>query len=200
MFLKKNKKMLETIKKIREQTGAGVIDIKKALDEANGKEDDAIKILKKKGLEKADKKSDRNAGEGVIATYVHTNGKVAALVKVLCETDFVAKNEEFQSLAKDIAMQVVAMNPKSVDPEDISIKLVEEQREVWMEEIKKEGKPKDIAEKIIQGKEQKFRNENALLSQSFVKDSDQTVEEVVKEKIAKMGENIVVKEFSRMEL
>ncbi len=192
--------MLETIKKIREQTGAGVIDIKKALDEAKGKEDEAIKILKKKGLEKADKKSDRSAEEGVIATYVHTNGKVAALVKVLCETDFVGKNEEFQELAKDVAMQVVAMNPKSISPEDVSADLIKEQKEIWLEEIEKEGKPKEITEKIIQGKEQKFRSENALLSQSFVKDSDQTVEEMIKEKIAKMGENIVVKEFTRMEL
>lgn len=192
--------MLELIKKIREQTGAGVIDVKKALDEAGGDEKKALEVLRKKGLEKADKKGGREAGEGIISTYVHTNGKVAALVKVLCETDFVARNDEFQEFAKDVAMQVVAMNPVAVSPEKVDDKLVEEQKDFWKEEIEKEGKPAEVAEKIMQGKEQKFRGENALLSQKFVKDQDRTVEEVLKEKISTIGENIVIEDFIRMEL
>jgi elongation factor Ts len=192
--------MLKLIKKIREQTGAGVIDVKNALEEAGGDEVKAIEIIKKRGLEKAGKKSCREANEGLIAHYVHSDGRVAALVKISCETDFVARNEEFQALAKDIAMQVVAMDPKTVSPKDIAKELIDDQKKFWNEELEKEKKPKDIMEKIMQGKEQKFRNENALLSQPFVKDQERTVEEVLKEKIATIGENIVIKEFIRMEL
>lgn len=193
-------KMLELIKKIRNQTGAGVVDVKKALEQANGDEQKAIKVLRKKGLEKAAKKKGRDANEGVVAHYVHTNGKVAALVKVLCETDFVARNEEFRAFAKDLAMQVTAMDPNCVRAEDVPIELVEEQKKIWKEELASENKPVEILEKIMIGKEQKFRAERALLSQAFVKDQERTVEEIVKENIAKIGENIVVEDFVRMEL
>ena len=118
--------MIELIKKIRSETGAGVIDIKKALEEANGNEKDAVDILRRRGLEKAGKKGDREAKEGIIASYVHTNGKVAVLVKVLCETDFVARNDEFKELATDLAMQIAAMNPKSISPEDVSQSFIDE--------------------------------------------------------------------------
>jgi elongation factor Ts len=192
--------MIELIKKIRNQTGAGVIDIKKALEEADGKEKEAVEILKRKGLEKADKKGERSAKEGIIASYVHTNGKVACLIKVLCETDFVARNEEFKELANDLAMQVAAMNPQSVSPQELSQELVDQYKEDWEKEVKQEGKPKEIAQKILAGKEQKFRNEHALLTQSFIKDPDQTVEELIKSKIAKIGENIVVEDFIRMDI
>lgn len=192
--------MIELIKKIRNQTGAGVIDIKKALEEAGGKEIQAIKILKRKGLEKADKKGDRVAKEGVISAYVHTNGKIASLVKLLCETDFVARNDEFKELANDLAMQIAAMDPKSISPDDISPKLIEEHTHDWQKEVEAEGKPEEIASKIIEGKERKFRQENALLTQAFIKDQKKTVAEVVKEKIAKTGENIVVEDFVRIEL
>ncbi len=192
--------MLELIKKIRNQTGAGVIDIKKALDEAKGDETKAIELLRKRGLEKADKKGDRDANEGTIASYVHSNGKVAVLVKLLCETDFVARNEEFVALGEDIAMHIAAMNPKSISPEQFPKDIVEEHKKMWAEELKKEGKPAEIVEKIMAGKEQKLRGENALLSQAFVKDPERTVEEIVKEKAGKMGENIKIGDFSRMQL
>ncbi|HHX58832.1 MAG TPA: elongation factor Ts [Candidatus Moranbacteria bacterium] len=192
--------MLELIRKIREQTGAGVIDIKKALDEAKGDEAEAIKVLRKRGLEKADKKGGRETKEGLIVSYVHNNGKVAALVKLLCETDFVARNEQFIEFAKDLAMQVAAMNPLAVSPEAINEKLVMEQKELWLDDLKKEDKPDEIKQKIIAGKEEKFRKENSLLGQAFVKDSERTVEEVLKEKVATIGENIIIDSFTRMEL
>ncbi|MEA1926178.1 MAG: elongation factor Ts [Patescibacteria group bacterium] len=192
--------MLELIKKIRSETGAGVIDIKKALEEANGSEKDAVDILRRRGLEKAGKKGSREAKEGVIVSYVHTNGKVAVLVKVLCETDFVARNDEFKELANDLAMQIAAMDPKSVSPEDIPQLFIDEHKKDWKKEAEDEKKPEDITKKIIEGKEQRLRNENALLAQAFIKDQDKTVEEVIKGKIAKMGENIKVEEFVRLEL
>jgi len=192
--------MIELIKQIRSQTGAGVIDIKKALEESGGDEKKAVEILRRKGLEKAGKKEGRDANEGVVATYVHSNGKVAAMVKVLCETDFVARNEEFQQLAKDIAMQVVAMSPICVKPEDVPEEDVEQQKEQWKKELEGEKKPQEVMEKIMQGKEQKFRNEKALISQAFIKDQDLTVGDMVKERISTIGENIIVEEFVRMEL
>lgn len=192
--------MIEIIKKIRETTGAGVVDIKKALSEADGDEKTAIEILRKKGLEKANKKGDRDAREGIVVSYVHNNGKVAGLVKVFCETDFVAKNEEFQELAKDIAMHVVAMNPKYLKPEDVSSEEIEKLKKEWKEELVKEGKPEEIAEKALAGKEDKFRKENALMTQAFVKNPDIIIEDYVKEKIAKIGENIQIGEFVRMEI
>ncbi len=177
-----------------------MVDIKKALEEAKGNEEEALKILRKKGIEKAAKKADREAGEGTIGVYVHTDGKKVALVKLLCETDFVADNEEFQQLAKDLAMQVAAMDPVAVSPEEVPEKLIIDQKTAWKEAAEKEGKPAEIAEKILSGKEQKLRNEMSLLGQAFVKDPESTVEEVIKEKIAKVGENIKVGEFTRMEL
>lgn len=192
--------MIDLIRKIRNQTGAGVIDIKKALEEADGDEKKAIKVLRCKGLEKASKKEGRDAKEGVVVAYVHTNNKVASIVKVLCETDFVARNKEFQQLAKDLAMQVTAMNPLSVKPEDVPQQKVKEKEEEWKKELADGKKPKEVMKKIMKGKEQKFRNEHALISQAFIKDQDRTVEEVIKDKIAKIGESIVVEDFVRKEL
>lgn len=192
--------MLELIKKIRNQTGAGVIDVKKALDEAKGDEGKTIELLRKRGLEKAAKKGGRDASEGIIASYVHSNRKVAVLVTLLCETDFVAMNEEFIALGEDIAMHVAAMNPKSIAPDEVPEDIVEEHKKMWAEELKNEGKPAEIVEKIMIGKEQKLRGENALLSQAFVKEPERTVEDMIKEKAGKMGENIKVGEFTRMEL
>lgn len=192
--------MIKKIKKIRETTGAGVVDVKKALEESKGDEEKAIKIIRQKGLEKADKKEGREVKEGVVGVYVHTNNKVAALIKVYCETDFVARNEEFQELARDLAMQVTAMHPKALKPKDIKEEEIAPQKKDWAEELKKEKKPQDILDKIMEGKESKLRNELALMSQSFVKDPEKTVEEHVKEKIAKIGENIQVGEFVVMEI
>lgn len=192
--------MIKKIKKIRETTGAGVVDVKKALEESKGDEEKAIKIIRQKGLEKADKKEGREVKEGVVGVYVHTNNKVAALIKVYCETDFVARNEEFQELARDLAMQVTAMHPKALKPKEIKEEEIGPQKKDWAEELKKEKKPQDILDKIMEGKESKLRNELALMSQSFVKDPEKTVEEHVKEKIAKIGENIQVGEFVVMEI
>lgn len=192
--------MLEKIKKLRVQTGAGMVDIKKALAEAGGDETKAIEVLRKKGLEKASKKSERTTQEGVIGSYIHSNGKVGAMVKLLCETDFVARNDEFRALATDIAMHVTAMNPQYVKPEEVSEEAVSKEKEIWTEQLKNENKPEDIIPGILAGKEKKFRAEVSLLTQPFVKNPDQTIEELISEKIAKIGENIQVGEFKRLEL
>lgn len=191
---------LEQIKKIREKTGAGVVEVKKALEEASGDETTAIEILRKRGQEKANKKSERTTREGLVATYAHSNGRLGAMVKLYCETDFVARNEEFKELAKDIAMHVAAMNPKYIRPEDMPQELVEKEKEIWIAQLKNEGKKDDIIPKILEGKEKKFREEISLLTQPFVKNPEQTVESLIKEKIGKIGENIQVGKFSRLEL
>jgi elongation factor Ts len=191
---------LDKIKKIRELTGAGVVEVKKALEEALGDEAKAVKILKIKGKEKAVKKSERTAQEGVVVSYVHSNKKVGAIVKLQCETDFVAMNSEFQELAQDIAMHVTAMNPKFISPDSVPAELVEKEREIWKAQMAAEKKPEEILKKIMEGKEKKFREESSLLSQSFVKNPDITISELLAEKIAKTGENIQIGDFSRLEL
>ena len=191
---------LEQIKKIREQTGAGMVDVKKALDESQGDEVKAIEILRKNGQAKALKKSDREAKEGVIGSYTHSNNKICAMVKLYCETDFVARNEEFKELAKDIAMHISAMNPKFLNPEDVSNEIIEKEKEIWIEQLKSEDKPQEIMDKIMEGKEKKFREDISLASQPFVKNPDVTVQELITEKIGKIGENIQLGEFSRFEL
>lgn len=192
--------MLEKIKKLREKVGAGIVEIKKALKEAKGDEGKAVEILRKRGREKASKKSERSTQEGIVASYVHSNNRVGAIVKLLCETDFVARNEEFKRLAIDIAMHVTAMDPKYIHPEDVSEKLIAKEREIWTEQLKNEGKPIETIPNILIGKEKKFRQESALLTQAFVKNSELTVEELIAEKIGKIGENIKVGEFKRVEL
>ena len=191
---------LEKIKNLREKTGAGVVDVKKALDEAVQDEEKALEILRKRGLEKAAKKSERTAQEGVIVSYIHSNGKVGAMVKLLCETDFVARNEEFKELGMDIAMHITAMNPKFLKPEDVSLEIIEKEKEIWKEQLKNENKPENILEQIMAGKEKKFREDLALLSQAFVKNPDETVGDLVAGKIGKIGENIQIGEFVRFEL
>jgi len=194
------KSMLEEIKKIREQTGAGMVDIKKALEEADGNSEKALEILRKKGQSKAEKKSDRSAGEGLIVSYIHSNNKIGSMVKLFCETDFVARNDEFKELANDIAMHISAMNPQYLNPEDVADDLVIKEKEIWQEQLKKENKPEDIMIKIMEGKEKKFREEISLMTQPFVKNPDLTIGELVKEKIGKIGENIKIGEFIRYEL
>ncbi len=191
---------MEQIKALREKTGAGIVDVKKAFDEANGDEAKAIEILRKRGQDKAMKKGDRETHEGVVVSYVHSNKRVGALVKLYCETDFVARNEEFQDLGRDIAMHITAANPRYIKPEDMPKEEVEKEKALWLEELAKEGKPADLVEKIVAGKEEKFRSENALLSQPFVKDGEKTVGELLTEKIHKIGENILVGDFVRYEM
>ena len=192
--------MLEQIKKIREKTGAGVVDVKKALDEAQGNEEKAIEILRKKGQAKAVKKAGREAKEGIIVSYIHSNKRVGAMVKLLCESDFVAMNSEFQELGKDIAMHVTAMDPKFIRPEDVSGEIVEKEKSIWIEQLKSEKKPEAMMEKILEGKEKKFREDSALLTQSFIKNPDLKVGDLIAEKVGKIGENIQVGEFVRFEL
>ena len=188
---------LEQIKKLRVQTGAGIIEVKKALDEAAGDEDKAIELLRKSGQSKAVKKADRDASEGIIGTYVHSNKKMGAMVKILCETDFVAMNEDFQLFAQDIAMHITASDPQCLNPEDVDADFVAKEKEIWTEQLKEEGKTEEIMNKIMEGKEKKLREEQALMSQPFVKNPDQTIEELKNELVVKIGEKIEIGEFAR---
>ena len=191
---------LEQIKRIRERLGSGIVETKKALDEALGDEEKAIEILRKKSQLKAAKKSDREVGEGVVASYVHANKKLGVIVKLYCESDFVARNEEFIELAKDIAMHIAASNPEYLSPENVPSELVEKERAIWEEQLKAENKPAEMIGKIMEGKEKKFREELSLLTQPFIKNPNQTVANLVTEKIAKIGENIRIGAFHRLEL
>lgn len=191
---------MEQIKALREKTGAGIVDVKKALDEASFDEEKAIEILRKRGQDKAMKKSDRETHEGIVVSYVHSNGRIGALVKLYCETDFVARNEEFQELGRDIAMHVAASAPQYVKPEEVPEEAVAKEQAIWREQLAAEGKPADLTEKILSGKEGKFRSDISLLTQPFVKDPSKTVGELITEKVHKIGENIQVGSFVRYEL
>lgn len=191
---------LEQIKSIRLKTGAGVVDIKKALEEAKGDENEAMVILRKKGRDKAIGRSYREAREGVVASYVHTNGKIGSLVKVLCETDFVARNEDFLNLAKDIALHIAASNPQYIDPGDVPESVVRKEEAIWCEQLAAEGKAKNLFDTILAGKERKYREEISLLAQPFVKNPEKTVGDVIAEAIARIGENIQVGGFQRFEI
>lgn len=190
----------EQIKQLREQTGAGVLDCKRALDETGGNFDKAVEILRNKGLAAAAKKADREASEGLIGNYVHMGSKVAAIVEVNCESDFVARTEQFQTLTRDLAMQVVATRPLYVRREEVPADEVEKQRAVYREELVDSGKPADIVEKIIEGKLDKYFKEVCLLEQPFIKDGGVAVGDLVTASIAKLGENIVVRRFARLEV
>lgn len=191
---------LDQIKALREKTGAGMVDVKKALEETGGNEEKAIKILRSKGHSKALKKAGRVAKEGIVTSYIHSNNKIGVMVQLLCETDFVARNSEFQQLARDIAMHIAAMNPSFIKPEEVSKELIEKEKEIWKEQLKNEKKPAPIWDKILEGKEKKFREEVSLLAQPFVKNPDITVEDLIAEKVGKIGENIQVGKFVRFEL
>lgn len=191
---------LEQIKNLRDKTGAGIVDVKKALQEAGGDAEKAIIILRKKGQEKAIKKSERSAKEGVIGVYIHSNGKVGAMVKLFCETDFVARNEEFKEFARELAMHITAANPKYLKLDQVPEEIVAKEKEIWVAQLEHEGKPKNIIRKALEGKEKKFREEISLLTQPFVKNPDLTIADVMAEKIGKIGENIQVGDFTRFEL
>ena len=188
------------VAKLREMTGAGMMDAKKALTETNGNMEAALEWLRKSGALKMAKKADRATAEGRVHTYTHSNGKVAVMVEIMCETDFVARNEDFKSLAKDIAMHITASNPKYLKPEEVSQEIVDKEKEIWTEQLKSEGKPENIMSKIMEGKEKKFREEISLLTQPFVKNPDQTIGALVTDNIGKIGENIQVGRFCRFEL
>lgn len=186
------------VQKLRQKTGISMMECKKALEEAGGDFEEAFKILRQKGEKVAVKKSEREAGQGVVEAYIHGNGRVGVLLRLSSETDFVAKNEEFKKLAHDIAMHIAAMNPHYISPEDIPREVKEAERQIYQEQNK--DKPEEIRQKIIEGKLQKFAEENSLLNQPFIKNEDKTVGEVIKEAISKLGENIKVGDFARFEI
>ncbi|HEY66578.1 MAG TPA: translation elongation factor Ts [Caldilineae bacterium] len=188
------------IKELRAKTGAGVLDCRNALQETDGDFDKAVELLRQKGLAIAAKKASRETREGTIASYVHTGARVAALVEVNCETDFVARTPEFQQLAKDLAMQVVATRPLYVRPEDIPAEVIEREKESYRAQLADSGKPEHIIDRIIAGKLEKFYDEVCLLRQPFIKNEEMTVQDLITDAIARLGENIVVRRFVRYEL
>ncbi len=181
-------------------TGAGIVDCKKALDEANGDLVKAAEILRKKGIAKAGSKGERATNEGIVDSYIHGNGRVGVLVEVLCETDFVARTDQFKEFVHDVAMQVAATNPLYVSPEQIPAEVIEKERELAIAEFAGSSKPKEVVEKIAMGKLEKYYSDVCLLNQPYIKDEDRTVGELLKEMIAKTGENVQIKRFSRFAL
>jgi elongation factor Ts len=190
---------IEDIKKLKELTGVGLTDAKGALVEADGDFDKALEAMRKKGLTRAEKKGDREAREGIIDSYVHS-GRIGVIIEVNCETDFVARLDAFKKMAHEIAMQIAAMSPQYVSEADIPAEEIERFRNEATERIQAEGKPADIAEKIVDGQVKKHFAEKVLLSQAFILDDEKTVEEYVKENIATLGENVVIRQFKRIEL
>lgn len=191
---------LEKIKELRQRTGSGILDCKQALIEANGDIEKAIEILRKKGIAKAEKKLERPTAEGVVEAYIHPGERLGVLVEVNCETDFVARNPEFRRFVRDIAMQIAATDPLAIVPEDLPPQIIERERKIYEEQLKDSGKPKEVIEKIIQGKLQKFYEEVCLLNQAFIKNPEKTVGVYLKEQIAKFGENIRIRRFARFKI
>lgn len=188
------------VKQLREKSGAGMMDCKKALMESKGDIDSAIEYLRKKGVATAQKRSGRSLSEGTIQSYIHMGGKLGALVEVGCETDFVAKNEDFVAFAKDLAMHVAAANPAGIVPEDVPSEIVEKERDIYKSQALEMGKPENMVEKIAEGKLNKFFKENCLMQQPFVKDPDKSVADLLNEMIAKIGENLSIKRFVRFQI
>ncbi|THB73748.1 MAG: translation elongation factor Ts [Desulfobacteraceae bacterium] len=188
------------VKELRDKTGSGIMDCKKVLKEAEGNVEKAIELLRKKGLAKAEKRSGRATSEGVIYSYIHTGAKLGVLLEVNCESDFVAKTEDFQAFAKNIAMHIAAASPVGLNPEDVPSESVEKEREIYKALAIKEGKPENIIDKIVEGKVQKYYKDVCLMSQQYVKDPQMTIEDVLKEAIGKIGENIQIKRFARFQL
>ncbi|MGQ9842493.1 MAG: translation elongation factor Ts [Spirochaetota bacterium] len=190
----------EMIKELREKTQAGMLDCKKALIECGGDMEKAVDYLRKKGLAAANKREGRIAKEGVIASYIHNNSKLGVLLELNCETDFVARNQDFQDLAKDLCMQVAASNPLYVAPEDVPADVLEREKEIYREQLKESGKPANVIEKIVEGKLAKFYSEVCLLEQEFIKDNKVIIKDLIKNKIATYGENITVGRFVRFQI
>jgi elongation factor Ts len=188
------------VKDLRQLTGAGVLDCRKALETAGGDFERAAEILRAKGLAAAAKKADREAKEGLIGHYVHTGSKLAALVEVNCETDFVARTEDYQNLCKDHAMQVVAARPQWVRIEDVPAAVVEQQRQAFAAELADDNKPAEVVARIIEGKMARFYEENCLLEQPFIKDESVKIKDLVTATVAKLGENIIIRRFARLEV
>lgn len=191
---------MQLIQQIRQQTGAGIVDVKKALEESNQDYDKAIELLRKRGQKVAAKKQDRATTEGLVEAYIHGGGRVGVLVKVNCETDFVARTPQFKELAHNLALHIAAFNPTYVSSTDIPAEIIDREKRVYQELLKQEGKPETVWEKIMTGKLQKFYSEVCLLDQPFVIDDAKTVRDIVTEKIGELGENIQVTDFKRISL
>lgn len=191
---------IQDIQKLRELTGSGMMDAKRALTSAKGDLDAAVKELRRAGMKIAEKKQDRATKQGLVGHYVHTDGKIAALVAVACETDFVARTDDFVTLAHDLALHVAAMNPLYIDPEQVPSDIIEKEKTVYREQMIREGKPAHLVDKIIEGKIQTYYSAVCLMRQPFVKDDSKTVGDLVKEYVAKLGENIRITNFSRLGL
>lgn len=185
----------EKVNQLRQKTNAGMMDCKKALTEAKGDMEAAETILRKKGITKAEGKADRAAKEGVVSSYIHLAGRVGVLIEVNCETDFVAKNENFQAFVKDLTLHIAAANPRYLQREDVPEALLAKERDIAGDQVK--GKPANVVEKIVEGKLNKFFADNCLLEQAFIKDDKVSIRDLVKSKIAELGENIVVRRFTR---
>lgn len=188
------------VKELRDRTGAGMLECRKALEEANGNIEAAVDILRARGAAKAATRAGRQALEGAIGQYVHMNGKLGVLVEVNCETDFVARTEDFQELVKNLAMHIAASNPLAVSPEGIPADVVERERAVFREQVKNEGKPENLWDKIVEGKLKRFYQDNTLLEQPYIRDPDKSVGQLITEVSSKTGENIVVRRFVRFAL
>ncbi|MCF8027239.1 MAG: translation elongation factor Ts [Desulfobacteraceae bacterium] len=190
----------DMVKQLRDRSGAGIMDCKEALSECDGDMEKAADYLRKKGLATAKKRSGKVAGDGVIQSYIHMGGKIGVLVEVNCETDFVAKTDEFKEFAKNIAMHIAASSPLGVVPEDIPEDLAEREREIYRQQVLEMGKPENVAEKIVEGKMNKFYKESCLMNQLYIRDTNLTISDVLNEMIAKTGEKITINRFARFQI
>jgi elongation factor Ts len=188
------------VQELRQRTGAGMMDCKKALEETGGDTEKAVELLRAKGIAKAEKRAGRAASEGQIASYIHHNGKVGVLVEVNCETDFVARNPEFKELVKEIALQIASAAPLSVDKTGVPSEAIEKERRIYEQQVRESGKPEHLISKIVDGKIESYYKQVALLSQEWIRDPKKTIADLVKEASAKMGENIVVRRFARFQM
>jgi elongation factor Ts len=189
-----------TVKQLREKTGAGIMDCKEALSECNGDISNAVDFLRKKGLATAAKRAGRATTEGIIESYIHMDSKLGVLVEINCETDFVAKNDDFKKFAKNIAMHITATNPVSIRPEDVPKETIDKEKEIYRAQVLDMGKPEQIADKIVDGKMKKYFKENCLMNQDYVRDPNITIEDLLNEMVAKIGENITIKRFARFKI
>ena len=190
----------QEVKELRDRSGCGMMECKQALVEANGNQDKAFEILRKKGVAKAQKKASRDAKEGSIVSYIHPGSKLGVLLELNCETDFVANTDDFKTLGNDICMHIAATAPLSISVDEVPDSVVEKEKEIYAEQAQKSGKPENIIEKMVEGRLKKFYQENVLLEQNFVKDPSKTVTDLIAEKVSVLGENIVINSFSRFQV
>ncbi len=190
----------KVVKLLREKTGAGMMDCKKALQEAEGNEEKAVDLLREKGLSAASRRSGRAANQGIIDSYIHLGGKIGVLVEVNCETDFVARNDEFRDFVRNICLQVAATNPAYLNKEDVPENILDKERQFIRTQALNDGKPEKVIDKIVEGRLEKYYSDNCLLEQTYVKDEDLTIKELLTNLVARIGENIVVRRYSRFEI